>query len=427
MTYGPDQGTLDYYEGKGETFIDAEEGWFYFDEEGIFMSEYAGIDSDSGMYFENGFAVWHPGFVEDEDGNYYYFTGDAVNGGNKIATGDVYVSKNTTEREFVMGGVYTFDENGILCEYDGIVEVGGALRYYEEAQLMKGAGLVKVGDNYIYVRSNGELAVACEYWVSNNNDLDIPVGKYTFDENGYLVLPEAGIKDGVYFENGAWYYYENGKIAYNKGLISVNTTWHGEDGSEAVYSGYIYVRSSGKLAIGEYYITNVNNDNSGMFRLGQKVAFSDIGIADAPKHGIVDVHGTLYFYQYGQIQYNAGLIEHNGGWIYVRSSGKLATGAYWITNTNGEMEQGMYEFGADGYMIVSDIEDGIVNENGVLYYYLDGKKQYGIGLKQLSDGSYIYVRTNGELAVGSYWITNHNGLLSEGMYSFGEDGTLTVN
>ena len=87
----------------------------------------------------------------------------------------------------------------------------------------------------------------------------------------------------------------------------------------------------------------------------------------------------------------------------------------------------MYEFGADGYMIISNVEDGIVEENGVLYYYLDGKKQYGLGLVQLEDGTYIYVRTGGELAVGSYWITNHNGLLSEGMYQFSEDGILTMN
>ena len=504
VTYGPDQDTLDYYEGKGETFIDAEEGWFYFDEDGVFMSDYTGIDPDSGMYFENGFAVWHPGFVVDEDDHYYYFIGDTVNGGNKLATGDVYVSQNTTEREFVIGGVYTFDEDGKLCMYEGIVDVNGILRYYENAQLMLGKGLIQgmvsdgtcsvtlesygsskmnvikvvreflglglletknlvesapvlltgsmtkdqaekfvaalqaagatvsMVDNlapggYCYVTSDGSLVVNCNYWVAKTNGFNIVAGAYDFDENGYLIEPRPFDKNGVYFENGAWYYYVDGKIAYNKGLISVNTTWHSADGSENVYSGYIYIRSSGKLATGSYYITNVENDNSGLFITGQKVAFSDIGIADAPKHGIVDVNGTLYFYQYNQIQYNAGLIEWNGGWIYVRSNGKVAIGTYWITNTNGNMDQGMYEFGADGYLVITDTEDGIVNENGVLYYYLDGKKQYGLGLRQLEDGSYIYVRTNGQLAVGSYWITNHNGLLPEGMYTFGEDGILVEN
>jgi hypothetical protein len=72
-------------------------------------------------------------------------------------------------------------------------------------------------------------------------------------------------------------------------------------------------------------------------------------------------------------------------------------------------------------------EDGIVFEGENLYYYLDGKKQFGLGLTKLEDGTYIYVRTNGELAVGSYWLTNHNGLLPAGMYEFSEDGILINN
>ena len=43
------------------------------------------------------------------------------------------------------------------------------------------------------------------------------------------------------------------------------------------------------------------------------------------------------------------------------------------------------------------------------------------------NGGYIYVRSNGQLAVGTYWITNHNGLLPERLYTFGDDGILTVN
>lgn len=426
ITYGPNQDAMDYCESKGETFIDAEEGWFYF-ENYYFAGDYTGINHELGVYIENGFLPWHPGFVE-EDGDYYYFTGDEENGGNKLATGDVCVTKNNTDRKFVIGGMYTFDEDGLLCEYDGIIETDdGTLRYYDDAQFMMGAGLVKLNEGYIYVRTNGNLAVDCKYWISNNNGLDIPIGEYTFDENGYLVIDNDSVKNGVYFENGAWYYYDNGKIGYNKGVINVSTTWYGEDGSENVYSGYIYVRSSGKLATGKYYITNVENDHSGQFITGQKVIFDDNGLAEAPKHGIVDVNGTLYFYEHNAIKYNAGLIEYNGGWIYVRSNGKVATGAYWITNTNGKMEQGKYEFGADGYMVITDTEDGIVNENGVLYYYLNGQKQYGLGLVQLDENSYIYVRTNGQLAVGKYWTTNHNDLLPEGFYEFGEDGKLTIN
>ena len=419
VTYAPNMEDVKYANDKGTLFKDSISAFFVFDENGVFQSGLNGMTSDN-RWAVNGCIVWHVGLVQVGE-DYYYFIGDVDNGGNKMATGDIYASRNTTDFDMVVSGVYTFGEDGKLCKNEGIVD----LRYYENYRLMIGNGLTKVGDNFIYVDSKGALIVDAEFYVPAN-ELGVASGLYTFDENGYLVNPVSTDKDGVYYENGAWYYYENGKLACGKGLISVDTIWHGEN-AENAYSGYIYVRSSGVLATGTYYITNVSNDVSGLFTMGMKVLFDENGIADAPKNGIIDVDGTLYYYEQGSIRYSAGLIEHNGGWIYVRSSGKVATGAYWITNTNGHMDAGMYEFGADGYMIITDVEDGIVPENGVLYYYLDGKKQYGTGLVQLEDGSYIYVRTNGELATGFYWITNHKGLLPEGMYEFSEDGILTVN
>ena len=403
MLMNPNAEDVAYYENKGQTFIDKNSALFVFDENGVFQSDLNGLTGDN-RWAGNGCIVWHIGLVQAGE-DYYYFLGDAVNGGNRMATGDVHVGRNTTELSVVLGGVYTFGEDGKLCKYDGIVD----LRYYESYRLMQGNGLTKVGANYIYVNSFGELIVDAEYYVPGN-DLGIASGTYTFDENGFLVEPISSEKNGVYFENGAWYYYENGKIGYNKGIMAYG-------------DGYIYVRSSGKLATGTYYITNVPAELSGLFRVGQKVIFDDNGMTCAPKHGIVDG----YYYQYGAVAYNAGLTEVDGKWIYVRSNGQVATGIYWITNTNSAMEPGCYEFGADGYMIISEIEDGIVAEGENLYYYRDGRKQYGLGLEKLEDGSYIYVRTNGELVVGSYWITNHNGLLPEGMYEFGQDGILTAN
>jgi glucan-binding YG repeat protein len=430
ITYGPNPEDVAYCESKGQTFVNKDTAWFWFNYDGSFKYNetgtwHVGIGNKSdNVFVVNGMIPWHVGMVATL-GRHYYFIGDETNGANKYAVGDVYITRNTADRDFVIGGVYTFDEYGALCEYDGITEVNGVLRYYEDARLMAGNGLTKVGDNYIYVRSNGELAVDCKYYVPGN-DLGIASGLYTFDENGFMVEPVSTDKNGVYFENGAWYYYENGKIGYNKGLINVSTNWHFEDGSVMGYTAFIYVRSSGKLATGDYYITNVSN-GYGLFSAGQKVNFSEDGMAAAPKNGIHEIDGSLYYFVNNRIQYNAGLMEYNGGWIYVRSNGVLATGKYWITNTNGNLDAGMYEFGADGYMVITDTKDGIVNDNGVLHYYLDGKKRYGLGLIQLPEGTYIYVRTNGELAVGSYWITNHNGLLPAGMYEFSEDGILINN
>ena len=136
------------------------------------------------------------------------------------------------------------------------------------------------------------------------------------------------------------------------------------------------------------------------------------------KNGIVDG----YYYENNKIVCNAGLIQIDGSYYYVRSNGQVVMGrTYWITNTNGLKAAGFYEFGADGKMVVSE-KNGIVDG----CYYVDGIQQIGTGLTKLEDGSYIYVRSNGELATGEYWITNHNNLLEEGEYDFGEDGILVI-
>jgi glucan-binding YG repeat protein len=188
--------------------------------------------------------------------------------------------------------------------------------------------------------------------------------------------------------------------------------------------GYIYVRSNGVLATGTYWITNTNDMlEPGCYEFGT----DGYMVISADKDGVVEENGALYYYDSGVKLYGAGLVQlDENSYVYVRSSGQLATGRYWITNTNGIMEAGYYPFGTDGYLIVSDA-NGIVEENGGLYYYLDGKKQFGLGLVKLDENTFIYVRTNGQLAVGSYWITNHHGLLPETIYEFNEDGILIVN
>ena len=346
ITYAPNPEDVADAESQGQTFIDLNEAWFFFDSynaelkqntTGIWSVQVA--DTYGYRYVVNGMLPWHVGLVQ-EMGYYWYFTGDTIYGGNVVVYGDVTVSRNTTDFDLVVGGVYTFDWYGHLGMYEGITEVDGVLRYYENAQLMMGNGLTKVGDDYIYVCSNGELVVDAEYYVSAN-DLGIAPGAYMFDENGFMLNPVPAEKTGVFFENGSWYYFENGKIGYNKGLMEYN-------------GGYIYVRSNGKLATGSYYITNVPAELSEQFSVGQKMIFDENGYAEAVKNGICEVDGELYFFRNNQIQYNAGLMEYNGGYIYVRSNGKLAIGKYWPTNHNGLLPQGIYDFGDDGILIINE-------------------------------------------------------------------------
>ena len=400
ITYGPNEEDLEYAEEHNKTFLDKDTGLFVFGDDGKFQQNHSGVSEYEGenRKVTNGLIEWHPGVVDLAQ--YLYFIGDEEVGGNKLATGDVYVARNSTSREFVIGGVYTFSESGPLCEYDGITEVNGKLRYYEDAQLMLGKGLTKVGENYIYVRSNGELVVNNEYYISANS-LGIATGIYEFDENGYMIDPAPADKNGVFAEDGGLYYYENGKRTY-AGLTEYN-------------GGIIYVTSSGKLATGKYYVTKVNDTG---YEAGFYFFDEEGYMEDTTRNGIVDGK----YYVNGEVQYSAGLIEYNGGLIYVRSNGEVVMDqAYWITNTNDRMPAGCYEFDSEGFLQVDESLNGVVGLN----YYIDGIKQFGNGLVQV-EGGYIYVKTNGELATGTYWITRTNGLKDAGCYEFSADGYMIL-
>ena len=425
VTYAVDQESKEYEENKNGSFIDAEKAWFVFADDGKFQSTLTGMGTYNGAvrYVENGYIAWHPGLVEI-DGSYYCFKPDAVNGGNKLYTGMVYV--NRTNDLVSENGYYYFDAaTGALCQYTGITEIDGTLYYFTEGyRLAEGAGLVKVGSEYIYVRSSGKLVVNAEYYVPANS-LNIVPGTYSFDENGYMIQPELTTKNGVYFENNGWFYYVDGVKAYNAGLISVtDVNWYNGDAVETL-SGTIYVRSNGQLATGVYYVTNTNGHET--IQTGDKLTFSDKGLMEATKNGIVDG----YYYVNGKIAYNAGLIEYNGGYIYVRSNGVVVMNTtYWITNVNDTgVVAKQYTFDENGFLqnpeFVADQKNGIVEVDGVLYYYENGNLAYAAGLLKLSDDNgefYIYVRSNGQLATGKYWPTNCNGYDVQGALDFGTDG-----
>ena len=418
ITYGPNAEDLKYCEDKGISFVDAESSLFVFGEDGKFNQRTGAIYNEDNSvvlhYAINGQLPWHIGLVQ-VGSHIYYFIGE-----NEKATGDVYVSRSVNVSGAVMGGIYTFGEDGSLCRNDGITKMAdGTVRYYDNGQLMIGAGLVKLEDgNYIYVRATGELVVDAEYYIPAN-DLGVVPGTYTFDENGYMVDPAPTDKNGFYYEDGSWFYYVNGVKGYCAGLISTDgIKWYETADAEGFEnSGWVYVKSNGALVCGTtYYVTNVNDHAT--IVSGDKCVFGADCLMQVAKNGIVDG----YYYENNKIVCNAGLIQIDGSYYYVRSNGQVVMGrTYWITNTNGLKAAGFYEFGADGKMVVSE-KNGIVDG----CYYVDGIKQIGTGLTKLEDGSYIYVRSNGELATGEYWITNHNDLLEEGMYHFGEDGILVI-
>ena len=426
ITYEPDQEAIDYANAHGKTFIDETEAWFFFNADGQFAYYSFGTityseDDAFNRKLTNGMVAWHPGLVQIPGADFYmYFIGDEVNGGNMPANGDTYLTRTNDIEGFNKGDIYHF-QGGKFSGRDGIVtEDDGVKKYYEDSKLMVGNGLTKVDGNYIYVRSNGELVVGTEYWVPANS-FGIEEGMYVFDANGYLVIPEADpVKDGVYYENGGWFLYENGVKGYNKGLITVTENWIDGDETESK-TGTIYVRSNGQLATGEYYVTNLANYTGSDVKAGDKVEFSDDGIMNTMKNGIIN--GSYYINN--QIAYGAGLIQIDGDYYYVKSDGQIVVGTtYWITNVNDTgVTAKAYTFDATGVMqnpeYAADAKNGIVDG----FYYENGHIQYNAGLIEYN-GKIIYVRSNGMVATGEYWVTNSNGLREQGLYNFGTDGYL---
>ena len=383
---------------------------------------------------------------------------------------------------------YLFDENGVCqLDYNGLYHVGNDTYLVCNGVVQGEAGLVYLDGYYYYFCSTGKAVKNRVYWPTKTNGL-LPVGPYQFDELGRMVNPPVvepeqpdvptdptdpvepsdptdpstptepdtpvepePVKDGIVVENGAIYYYKNGAIQYCAGLIEI-------DGD------YYYIRSNGQAATGNYWVTNNNGlMPCGMYTFGAdgKMVLAGSEEPEEPdtpdtptepeepkpvKDGIVNVNGILYYYKNDVIQYCAGLIYLDGYYYYVRSNGQLAIGKYWTTNHNDLLPATLYEFGADGKMLnppatepeqpdtpvepeKPEVKNGIVDVNGTLYYYENGAIAYCAGILKLTDEAgatfYIYVRSNGQLAIGNYWPTTTNGLLPENRcYNFGTDGRL---
>ena len=425
--------------------------------------------------------------VKDATGTRYRWAGKWVHGqwfqvdGNwyctkryiyYVQTGYVSVQDRiTTEWKW-----HLFDENGVFQEdYNGLYRYEGEIYYLTNGKRDSTVGLVYEDGYYYYINPDNAKAYRDRTaWINKTNGL-VPAGRYTFDENGRMVNPPVvepdeptppvdpepdqpaepeepvdPSKNGIFNEDGALYYYENGLRQYGKGLVKL-TDENGDD-------YYIYVRSNAQLAVGTYWITTTN----GLLEKGKYVfnvngkyypPAEDPDTPDQPeqpdvpalKNGVLtDEDGITRYYIDGVRQINIGVVkltDENGlvYYIYVRSNGQLATGVYWPTQLNGLLSRGSYDWGSDGKYYPptveqpedpdqppAEVKNGIYFENGKYYYYVDGVMQKNIGVVKLTDDEgktfYINVCTYGNLATGKYWPTLRNDLLPRGEYDWGEDG-----
>ena len=390
--------------------------------------------------------IWN-GWFTDVNGKQYYKDGELQKTGWTVIDGNTYYLD--TETGYAATGITTlvpdgatekarcvFDAEGVFqSDVTGVYSVGADTYWLNSGIIEEEAGLKRVvkenGEvNYYYfgedgkaVKKTGEIE---EYVVEKNNGYDLPEGnRYCFDENG-VIVHFSGCPNGIYRDNAScnYYYCVDGVIIAN-GLMKI-------DGN------YYYARTSNGAFVCNrtYWITKTN----GLLDAGI-YTFDDAGriiFPEKPKNGIVAENGSLYYYENGVLT-GAGLIQIGNDYYYVRTStGEVVHGrSYWVTDTNDLLPAGPYTFDTDGKMInppvvdpnpdpdpTPDVKNGIVAENGSLYYYENGVLT-GAGLIQLN-GDYYYVKTsNCEVVHGrSYWITVTNGLLPTGQYMFADNGKL---
>ena len=401
-----------------------------FDAEGVFQSDVTGVYSvGADTYWLNS------GIIEEEAGlkrvvkengevNYYYFA----------------VQKNLEEREgltlsaavksTVLNGKdcwlhktnglalpewgYYFDENGVILHDEdtgknGIQKAGEDLFYYVDG-IKAPAGMIKIGDDYYYANSKGQLIVNQTYYCSRMNGL-MEEGTYAFDAKGKLI-PGATDKNGIVKDDdGVLRYYVNGKVTY-VGLIEI-------DGD------FYYVRSSGEVVNDcVYYISWTH----GLKEAGYYTFDENGKLTGTPKNGIVEEDGVLHYYVNGTLTY-AGLIKIGDDYYYVNSKCEVVRDCdYYISWTHDLMPQGRYHFDADGKLTgsVAPLKNGIYEEDGSLYFYRNGERTYA-GLIQI-DGDYYYVRSTCEVVHDrSYYVYWTHGLMPEGYYNFDSAGRMILD
>ena len=218
---------------------------------------------------------------------------------------------------------YDFGDDGQLKDkFTGIFNG----YYYSEGLLAKNAGIIKLDGSYYYIGQRGQVYANGTLTITQDktNDL-LPAGKYTFAEDGRIILKQ-GIIDG--------FYYVDGTIKKGAGVIKL-------DGS------YYYIGQRGQVyANGSLYLKA--EMTNGYFPAGRYTFAADGKIV--LKQGIVDG----FYYIDGVLQKNAGVIKLDGSYYYIGQRGQVyANGSLYLNAdmTNGYFPAGKYTFAADGKII----------------------------------------------------------------------------
>lgn len=225
---------------------------------GIYWTEEDG--KAVGYYYVEGKVKKGAGIVQIGDYLYYVLTS------GKIAAGENKTVSASRTNDLIEAGTYYFYKNGVLDTQE--VRLSGEIRWIEENgnqvgyyyvmdEIRKDVGLVELWNEeagepcWYYVLYSGKVKknnVADGKRVNQTvkanklNKYTGPAGTYSFYEDGVMYDPYATESGKVVTVDGVKYYYVDGHVRKDAGLIYV---------SREEYAGqYIFVTFSGKLKTG---------------------------------------------------------------------------------------------------------------------------------------------------------------------------------
>ncbi|MBQ2972497.1 MAG: phosphodiester glycosidase family protein [Ruminococcus sp.] len=375
------------------------DNWYYFNH-----STYAAVTGEYNYYgiiynFDEEGRLISGTWVTDDNGTryyrykntYYYFTFAEIDGKTYYFDKNGYmVTGYANVLNSPIGGTFKwhlFAEDGELIQVcDGIMDVNGTYKYFEEG-FLKAKGLIEWNGDVYYTRTDGYVATGKYYvgkWSTDELAAQYPAGYYYFDETGKM------INRGIVDLGTANYYIEN-NVPTAAGLVEV-------DGE------YYFARTTGVLAQGKYYVTKYSDEAlKELFPANNHYYFDETGKMIRNAVYTLDDGSMIYLGANGQPT-AAGLIEVDGKIYYARTEGYIVTGDYnvgkWSTvELEAQFPANKYMFRADGTMIYNCV----YNIDGTDYYVNPQGQIVSAGLVEI-DGEYYYARTNGVIAKDRYYV-----------------------
>ena len=379
-----------YVDGEYVTGIVEIDGKYYeFDENGESQGVYTGlVQDDEDVWHYSKLGELAGGWFEVE-GEWYYFDTETL---------APVAEKTFTYPNSKAVTTYQFEENGKIV--DGVwVELALGTRYYygpDYYKLVAQQGNVKwaeIDGNTYGFSKDGYRHEGISVIKESNNPRRID----KFTDDGVWEGPYTGIYEGYYYTDGY-------KDTTGMGLTAI-------DGD------YYYIQKSGKLDVSTSRY--LNDEMTKGYVTAGVYEFDEEGKMIL-KQGIVDG----FYYENGSLVKGKGLISYEGSYYFVKVNGSIYKDASLYvaeSKANGLVPAGLYEFDADGKMLLKNgVIDGSYYENGVL--------AKGAGLIKWNDALY-YVKKSGQVDISTSRYFNEEmckGLITPGLYYFDADGKMII-